>query len=132
MKHGHSTQHPLGALIDQAKKANGWSDQAVADRAETRGLTISKSNIARIRTEPVTTIVSKQLFALAAGLGIPVRHLANAALESMGVPGYTTPEVDAAAAIIADPKLPDHVRRTLLTIIRNEHQSRGPHSGRSR
>lgn len=119
-----SNEHALGALIDQAKKANGWSDQTVADRAASRGHNISKSNIARIRTEPVTTIVGKQLFALEAGLGIPVRQLARAALDSMGVPGYTTAEADAEQAIAADPALPEHVRRTLLTIIRTERVAR--------
>jgi hypothetical protein len=122
--YGVSTKHPLGDLIDQAKRANGWSDQAVADRAAARGLTISKSNIARIRTEPVTTIVGKQIVALAAGLGIPVRHLALAALESMGIPGYSSSSEDAEHAINGDPTLPEHVRRTLLTIIRTERASR--------
>lgn len=117
-------QHALGALIDQAKNANGWSDQTIAARAAARGHTISKSNIARIRSEPVTTIVGKQLFALEAGLGIPARQLARAALDSMGVPGYSTTEADAEQAISADPTLPDHVRRTLLTIIRTERVSR--------
>lgn len=121
---GVSNEHALGALIDQAKKANGWSDQTVADRAASRGHNISKSNIARIRTEPVTTIVGKQLLALEAGLGIPARQLARAALDSMGIPGYASNEADAEQAIAADPTLPEHVRRTLLTIIRTERVTR--------
>jgi hypothetical protein len=42
----------------------------------------------------------------------------------MGVPGYAAAEADAEQAIAADPTLPDHVRRTLLTIIRTERVAR--------
>lgn len=115
-----NAKHPLGALIDQAKQANGWSDVDVANRAKARGHTLSKSNVARIRNEPVTTLVGKQLLALADGLGVPVQQLAAAGLESMGIPGYTASATDAEQAVRLDPTLPEHVRRTLVTIIRNE------------
>lgn len=117
--------HPLGALIDKAKSVNDWSDVDVARRAKGRGHTISKSNIARIRTEPVTTIVGKQLFALSEGLGIPVQRLAFAALESMGIASYETSAADAEQAVRLDATLPEHVRRTLLTIILNERDRYG-------
>lgn len=115
-----NAKHPLGALIDQAKQANGWSDVDVANRAKARGHTLSKSNVARIRNEPVTTLVGKQLLALADGLGVPVQQLAAAGLESMGIPGYIASATDAEQAVRLDPTLPEHVRRTLVTIIRNE------------
>ncbi|WP_432678004.1 hypothetical protein ACRAJ3_25055 [Rhodococcus pyridinivorans] len=115
-----NAKHPLGALIEQAKKANGWSDTDVANRAKARGHELSKSNVARIRNDEVTTLVGKQLHALSAGLGIPVQQLAAAGLESMGIPGYIASATDAEQAVRLDPSLPDHVRRTLITIIRNE------------
>lgn len=115
-----NAKHPLGALIEQAKKANGWSDIDVANRAKARGHELSKSNVARIRNDEVTTLVGKQLHALSAGLGIPVQQLAAAGLESMGIPGYIASATDAEQAVRLDPSLPDHVRRTLITIIRNE------------
>ncbi|MCZ1070780.1 hypothetical protein [Rhodococcus sp. A5(2022)] len=115
-----NAKHPLGALIDQAKQANGWSDVDVANRAKSRGHTLSKSNVARIRNEPVTTLVGKQLLALADGLGVPVQQVAAAGLESMGIPGYIASATDAEQAVRLDPTLPEHVRRTLVTIIRNE------------
>ncbi|WKW86330.1 immunity repressor [Gordonia phage Budski] len=119
-----SDKHALGELIDQVKKANNWSDQTVSDRAAARHHEISRSNVARVRTEPLTTIGSKQLFALSAGLGIPVRQLAQAAMASMGIEGFSTTSADAEHAIAEDPTIPEHVRQTLLTIIRNERSSR--------
>lgn len=115
-----NAKHPLGALIEQAKQANGWSDIDVANRAKARGHVLSKSNVARIRNDEVTSLVGKQLHALAAGLGVPVQQLAAAGLESMGIPGYVASATDAEQAVRLDPALPDHVRRTLITIIRNE------------
>ncbi|MCK8674141.1 hypothetical protein M1M07_23895 [Rhodococcus sp. HM1] len=115
-----NAKHPLGALIEQAKKANGWSDIDVANRAKARGHVLSKSNVARIRNDEVTTLVGKQLHALSAGLGVSVQQLAAAGLESMGIPGYIASATDAEQAVRMDPSLPEHVRRTLITIIRNE------------
>ena len=115
-----NAKHPLGALIEQAKRTNGWSDIDVANRAKARGHILSKSNVARIRNDEVTTLVGKQLHALAAGLGVPVQQLAAAGLESMGIPGYIASATDAEQAVRMDPSLPEHVRRTLITIIRNE------------
>ena len=97
-----NAKHPLGALIEQAKRTNGWSDIDVANRAKARGHILSKSNVARIRNDEVTTLVGKQLHALAAGLGIPVQQLAAAGLESMGIPGYIASATDAEQAVRSD------------------------------
>lgn len=122
-----TANHALGALIERVKAANSWSDTEVSNRAKSRGHTISKSNVARIRNEPVTSLVAKHLFALSAGLGIPVEQVAFAALESMGIPTHSVSSSDAEQAIRVDPGIPEHVRRTLLTIIRNEreHEAHG-------
>lgn len=81
-----SKRHALGLLIDAIKRSRRYSDEDIARRARERGHEMSKSNISRIRNEPVESINPSQMRALADGMGLPVEHVLQAALASMGLP----------------------------------------------
>lgn len=110
-------RHQLAALIQSVEDANGWSDPDVADRARQRGHTISKSNISRLRLEPVRTIKGDAIKALAAGLGISPLDIADAALASMGIHRTRLSGDDVETAIRRDPLLADTQRRMLLVML---------------
>jgi transcriptional regulator with XRE-family HTH domain len=78
--------HTLARLIDAVADARGLSDEDIARRARSRGHQLSKSNISRIRNEPVKTINASVMRALADGLGLPVTAVLQAALKAMGLP----------------------------------------------
>lgn len=111
-------RHQLAALIQAVEDANGWSDPEVAERARQRGHTISKSNISRLRLEPVRSIKGDAVKALAAGLGISPLDIADAALASMGIQRTNTSRTDVEAAILRDPVLAESQRRMLLALLR--------------
>lgn len=111
-------RHQLAALIQSVEDANGWSDPDVAERARHRGHTISKSNISRLRLEPVRSIKGDAVKALAAGLGISPLDIADAALASMGIHRSTAADNDVETAIRRDPLLADSQRRMLLALLR--------------
>lgn len=109
--------HALAELIDAVEKANGWSDEDVARTARARGHQLTKQNISRVRNEPVTTLVPKQLRALADGLQLPTRQVVQAALRSADLaPGEPALSVD--EAIRSDPTLSGHDRRVLLAALK--------------
>ncbi|GLB62710.1 hypothetical protein NCCP2495_05880 [Dietzia sp. NCCP-2495] len=111
-------RHQLAALIQSVEDANGWSDPEVAERARQRGHTISKSNISRLRLEPVRSIKGDAIKALAAGLGISPLDIADAALASMGIHRSNAADNDVETAIRRDPLLADSQRRMLLALLR--------------
>lgn len=111
-------RHQLAALIQSVEDANGWSDPEVAERARQRGHTISKSNISRLRLEPVRSIKGDAIKALAAGLGISPLDIADAALASMGIHRTSAADNDVETAIRRDPLLADSQRRMLLALLR--------------
>lgn len=111
-------RHQLAALIQAVEDANGWSDPEVAERARKRGYTISKSNILRLRLEPVRSIKGDAIKALAAGLGISPLDIADAALASMGIHRTNAADNDVETAIRRDPLLADAQRRMLLALLR--------------
>lgn len=111
-----NSKHTLGALISSIQEANGWSDQEVADRAARLGHALSKSNVGRVRNEPVVSIKAGLIQGLAAGLDIPVRQVVQAALQSMDLPGLRDYESSSPEdAIRRDPTLSDRDRRLLLS-----------------
>lgn len=111
-----NSKHTLGALISSIQEANGWSDQEVADRAARLGHSLSKSNVGRVRNEPVVSIKAGLIQGLAAGLDIPVRQVVQAALQSMDLPGLRDFESSSPEdAIRRDPTLSDRDRRLLLS-----------------
>lgn len=81
-----SGRHTLARLIDAVADARGLSDEDIARRARSRGHQLSKSNISRIRNEPVKTINASVMQALSDGLGLPVTAVLQAALKAMGLP----------------------------------------------
>ena len=111
-------RHQLAALIQSVEDANGWSDPDVAERARQRGHKISKSNISRLRLEPVRSIKGDAIQALAAGLGISPLDIAGAALASMGIHRTNASQTDVESAIRRDPILAESQRRMLLALLR--------------
>lgn len=111
-------RHQLAALIQSVEDANGWSDPDVAERARQRGHKISKSNISRLRLEPVRSIKGDAIQALAAGLGISPLDIADAALASMGIHRTNASQTDVESAIRRDPILAESQRRMLLALLR--------------
>lgn len=111
-------RHQLAALIQSVEDANGWSDPEVAERARQRGHQISKSNISRLRLEPVRSIKGDAIKALAAGLGISPLDIADAALASMGIHRANASQTDVETAIRRDPVLAESQRRMLLALLR--------------
>jgi hypothetical protein len=108
--------HALGALIDAVQEANGWSDPDVAARARARGHNLSKSNISRIRTDPVTSLNVRQMRALADGLEMPTAQLVQAALTAMGL---SASEISTSVeqALRADPELSQRDRQLVLALL---------------
>lgn len=109
--------HPLGELIVSRMRVNGWSTDAVVDRAERAGHTLGRSNLNRIVNAPVVSIKGEVIRALADGIGVSDRLVANAALESMGVTPPVVEVTDALAAVDIDPTLSDANRRQLRLLI---------------
>lgn len=113
MKHSHA----LAALIDEVRAANGWSDPDVVARAARKGHKLSKSNISRIRNNPVVTLNVETVSALADGLGVSKAMVANAALASMGIVTYNSADLMAEEAIKRDPTLGDRDKKMLLAVL---------------
>jgi len=108
--------HPLGQLIAQVEAANGWSDVDVARRATADGYPMSKSNISRIRIEPVKSVVPAQVRGLAAGLGISRSQVALTSLASAGI--HVTQEPNSVEdAIRRDIMLSEAEKKMLLTVL---------------
>jgi transcriptional regulator with XRE-family HTH domain len=107
----------LGDLIDRVREANGWSDQNVADRAESRGCAISKQTISVLRQKVPPTLVPERMRALAEGLGVSVNEVLRAALADMGLMPYRPDDWSAEEAIRADAGLSEDTKRALLAIV---------------
>lgn len=110
-------RHALAALIDDVRSANGWSDPDVVARAASKGHKLSKSNISRIRNNPVVTLNIETVSALADGLGVSKAMIAHAALASMGIVTYSSSELTAEEAIRRDPTLGERDKRALLAVL---------------
>ena len=112
-------KHELARLIDATTEANRWSLADVSARAKGRGHALSQQNLSRIRTEPVVTLVAKQVRALAAGLDLPVSVVVDATLRSMGFPTTDQITVTPEDAVQRDERLGTRDRR-ILTAVLNE------------
>lgn len=106
----------LGRLIREVQRVNGWSYAEISRNASAAGRRLSKSRVESLRNDPLPSISVKAIHALAAGLRVPPERVAGAALETMGF-GAAPGEVDAAAAVAADPALSDAMRRVLLAAL---------------
>lgn len=109
--------HALASLIDEVRMANGWSDPDIAARAAINGHKLSKSNISRIRNNPVVTLNIETVSALADGLGISKAMVAHAALASMGIVTYSSADLTSEEAIRRDPTLGARDKRALLAVL---------------
>jgi hypothetical protein len=118
-----SDMHPLGQLIADRMRIEDWSLDDVVARAEARGHTLSRSNLQRIQKQPVIGIKGEVIFALADGLGVTPRSVANAALQSMGIGAFTVEVTDSLATIDIDPSLSEAGRRQLRALIAEMRQS---------
>lgn len=115
--------HPLGQLVDQVEAANGWSDVDVAQRATSAGYPMSKSNISRIRNEPVKSVIPAQVRGLAAGLGISQSQVALTSLTSAGIHVAQEPN-SVEDAVRRDLMLSEADKKTLLTVLGAMHAAR--------
>lgn len=109
--------NPLAKLIDAAREANGWSDPDVVRRAKAAGHQISKSHISGIRREGVTALKASLVLALADGLGVPVREVLRAALETLGLPAGDN-SISPEQALRNDPSIPVGAKQMILMQIR--------------
>jgi hypothetical protein len=112
-----SRMHPLGRLIAERRRIEGWSMQAVVDRAAALGEALGKSNLARLEAEPPLAITRKTVLGLASGLGVTPLTVANAVLESWGIETRPVEVTDSLATIAIDPSLSDRHRRQLRALI---------------
>ncbi|MGY5764940.1 hypothetical protein ACXET9_07065 [Brachybacterium sp. DNPG3] len=111
--------HPLGKLIQSVEDSRGWTLREIARRVDDRmGRTISHAYVARLKREPIKSISIETIRALSAGLDLPERDVAIAALGAMGVHDSTAGDPRAAVAIARDPELSDRDRRILLAVLR--------------
>jgi hypothetical protein len=112
------TRHALAALIDTVKEEQQISDEQICVRARRGGHKLSKQRIAQIRAQdPLKSIVPGTIRALAAGLGLPVGRVLEAALQASGFADYAS-DWSVEAAIETDPELPVAARRMLLAMVR--------------
>jgi hypothetical protein len=113
--------HQLGQLITDRMEHpdNDWSLSQVVQRMKDAGHRgVGKSRLGQIRNNPVDSIKRDVIFALADGLGVTPLTVANAAIESMGIPTRPAEVTDSAATIRIDPTLSDSDRRKLLALLR--------------
>lgn len=114
----NAARHPLADLVDRVREMNGWSDPQVVERARARGFELSKSNISRVRNQPVVSLTRSTIEGLAAGLGIPTSEVARAALESMGIELVDAGTLDLETVIRMDATLPLVSKEMLLGLVR--------------
>lgn len=112
-----TTRNVLAELIDNTREVNGWSDQAVANRAVAAGHPLSKANLSRVRNTPLKTLVPEQAEAIAAGLGLTLRTVVAAALETLGLPAGEASR-SAETAIQADPSITAETKRVMLAMLK--------------
>lgn len=108
---------PLGELISQRMKDEGWSLDDVVDRAVTRGEKLGRSNLHRMQYEPPESLTRSTVFGLAAGLGVTPLSVANKALESMGINPRPAETTDSLATVRIDPTLTEANRAQLRALI---------------
>lgn len=109
--------HPLGELISQRMKDEGWSLDDVVERAVARGEKLGRSNLHRMQYEPPESLTRSTVLGLAAGLGVTPLSVANKALESMGINPRPTETTDTLATVQIDPTLTEANRAQLRALI---------------
>lgn len=111
------TGNPLAELIDAIRTANDWSDEDVARRARAAGHDLKKSNISRIRNNPIKSLSPAFVFALAEGLSTSVTEVLRACLQTLDLP-VSAPAQSPEQAIRSDPTLVASQREMLIAAVR--------------
>ncbi len=78
---------------------------------------MEKSNLGRIRNEFLVSIKGEVVRAIADGIGVSERQVANTALESMGIQMVSIEVLDTLVTVDVDLTLSDANRRQLKTLI---------------
>jgi hypothetical protein len=116
--------HPLGRLIQGAQDALGWSNRRLEREAAGKpGL--GKSNIGKIKTQPVVSLKADTIKSLSEVLRVPVYQLVGAALESMDLPALGEKDPSLEDAVRTNYELTEHDRRILLAVLREMRTERG-------
>lgn len=116
--------HPLGRLIQGAQDTLGWSNRRLEREAAGKpGL--GKSNIGKIKTQPVVSLKADTIKSLSEVLRVPVYQLVGAALESMDLPALGEKDPSLEDAVRTDYELTEHDRRILLAVLREMRMERG-------
>lgn len=111
------SEHALAALIRRTCELNGWSETEVSRRAQHAGHKLSKSNVNRIRNEPVVSLTATTIRGLAAGLGVAPIVVVRAAVAAMGFADDTTVDGGVEYAIGMDVGLSERDKRVLLATV---------------
>lgn len=112
-----AVRHQLGELIETVMAANEWSLDRVVANAADRGFRLSRSNVKRLKDEPVKRIPADTMQALAAGLHVSPQMVSRAAIQAAGMdvtlPPFVTPE----EAVQADALLTARDKQTVLALL---------------
>ena len=111
------TRTPLGNLIQSTQDVQGWSARRLEELAEGKP-SLGKSNVSKLKNQPLTSIKGETLVSLAEVLGLPTELVVRAALRSLKTPielsqKTGTPE----DAIRIDPDLRESDKHALLRIL---------------
>lgn len=119
----------LGRLYDSVTQANGWAMRDVERRISERSngnYTLSKSRIGQVvNPDPLPSINSYVIHALAIGLNISPARVARAAIEAIMGFEVVGDDLTPAEAISRDESLSDDTRSALLSILRNAERRQG-------
>lgn len=102
--------HALAQLIEDIKKANEWSNGAIARQSGGR---VGRGRVQQILNQPVRALPSPEVIeGLAIGLRVPDWVVLEAALESAGYP-HRPSRMSVEDAIDSDPSLSERDRAAL-------------------
>jgi hypothetical protein len=111
----------LGRLIREVIEAEpGWSQTRVAQNAQGKRFDLSKQTVSAFVRKPLYSISRDNIEALAAGLDLPPRRVARAAMESLGYP--PDPELTSREALMRDVELSSSMRKVLVAALEVAHQ----------
>lgn len=109
-------QHALSRLIESVKEANAWTNADLERAARRRGHDVSRSNISRILTQPVKTVVPAQVRMFSDATGLPVEMVALAALRATGL-SVDVDATDLLTVVRRDTDLPTETKEAIIAIV---------------
>jgi hypothetical protein len=90
----------------------------VVEKAQKAGEKLGRSNLHKLTKEDPLSLTRATIYGLAAGLGVTPLTVANAAIESMGIPTRPIEVTDTLSTAAIDPTLSEQDRKYLSTLIR--------------